>query len=94
MRELPPEILIVTISYKNSFKRRPHSVSVPKAIAKGRVIVSDSVENIDSGDTVLVRYLIPWNRYLFEKLIVTQLIKKYPTYYGTKISQILPWNLL
>jgi hypothetical protein len=94
MRELPTEILIATISYKNSFKRRPDSVSVPKAIAKGRVIASDSVKNIDSGDIVLIRYLIPWNRYFFEKLIVTQLIKKYPTYYGTKISQILPWNLL
>jgi hypothetical protein len=81
----PIELLIVIISYKNSFKCRLHSVPMPEAMARSRTIVSDSVKSIYSGDTVHVRYLIPWNRFFLEKLIVTQLIKKYPTSYRTKI---------
>jgi len=28
--------------------------------------------------------LTPWSRVLLEKLIVTQLVKKFPTFYGTQ----------
>jgi hypothetical protein len=28
--------------------------------------------------------LTPWNRVLLEKLIVTQLVKKFPAFYGTR----------
>jgi hypothetical protein len=81
----PIELLIVIISYKNSFKGRLDSVPMHKAMARCRTIASDPVKSMDSGDTVHVRYLIPWNRFFIEKLIVTHLVKLYPTSYGTKI---------
>jgi hypothetical protein len=36
--------------------------------------------------TEYVQYIIPWSRALLEKLIVTQLVKKFPALYGTQRS--------
>jgi hypothetical protein len=35
-------------------------------------------------DVYLPTYLIPWSRVLLEKLIATQLVKKFSTFYGTQ----------
>jgi hypothetical protein len=37
--------------------------------------------------------LIPWSRALFEKLIVAQLVKKSPAFYGTRRFITLMWDL-
>jgi len=35
--------------------------------------------------TYLITYLLtPWNRVLLEKLTVSQLVKKFPAFYGTR----------
>jgi len=33
----------------------------------------------------LATELTPWSRVLFEKLTVTQLVRKFPTFYGTRM---------
>jgi hypothetical protein len=89
LKSTPIEHLIYIISHKNSFKGRIDSVTMHKAMTRCRTIASDPVKSIYSGDTVHVRYLIPWNRFFLEKLIVTQLVKKYtPPSYGTKVYNI------
>jgi hypothetical protein len=37
-------------------------------------------------EDLLTNYLSPWSRVLLEELLVTQLVKKFPTFYGTKDS--------
>jgi len=48
--------------------------------------------------TYITYSLIPWNRVFFEKLIVTHLVKKFPTFYGlrrlfTMFTRACHWSL-
>jgi len=54
----------------------------------------------DNGLTCLrlTNYLTPWNRILLEKLLVTQLVKKFPAFYGirkfiTVFTRVRHWSL-
>jgi hypothetical protein len=46
----------------------------------------DDVDNNSNNNTYLLTYLLtPWCRAFFEKLIVTQLVKKYPFLWNPKV---------
>jgi hypothetical protein len=48
---------------------------------------------------IVIIIITPWSRVLLEKLIVTQLVKKFPTFYGTQrfftvLTGARNWSLL
>jgi hypothetical protein len=38
----------------------------------------------DGGGTVITNLLTPWSRFLLDTVKITQLIKKFPAFYGTR----------
>jgi len=58
---------------------RSHSFYAEETMCLCVLFKGASIEN----KTWLINYLTPWSRVHLEKLLNTQLVKKYPTFYGT-----------
>jgi len=57
---------------------------VDVAISGDRNVIKKEAEKIINIKALLTYLLTPWGRVLLEKLASLQLVKKFPTFYGTR----------